>query len=500
MIAANGRFRFAMLFAIIAIIGSMFVTSKLEATMMPGEACHPQDIKAELFNQANKALEEAKSARAELLSPRTFAEAMKFYQDADNDFQKGRNLEDVRQRLRASVAYFKKATETAQIAQKTLANALKAQSAASQAGAAQFSAKSWNEAELKLSEAARRLEAKEVVDAKKRAGEAEALYRQAELDAIKANYLNETWSLLKEAEKLEVKKYAPATLKRAQNLASQAEKELNENRYDTDVAHSLARQAKYEALHAISLSKIIKELRENRDFAEEFLLSTERPLERIASTIDLVASFETGYDKTANEVIKYIKTLQNRANKLEQDLSERDRQVELLNARIDELEQKLGGVQKEKTELARQMEAQAKIRAQFAAVEQLFDPEEATVLRKGNDIIIRLTGLTFPVAKSVIEAQNFPLLTKVQQAINLFPGCDITIEGHTDSHGSDEKNMQLSQERAEAVSMYLQANMGLETARMNAIGYGESRPIANNETKEGREKNRRIEVILHPKF
>ncbi len=459
-----------------------------------------QDIKASLFSEADKALEEAKAARADLLSPKNFAEALKYYQDADSDFQKGKNLEDVRQRLRASVAYFKKATEVAQTAQTMLANTLKAQSAAEQAGAARHSAKAWSEAELKLSEAARKLEAGDVGDAKKRAGEAEALYRQIELEAIKANYLNDTWNLLKQADKMEVKKYAPATLKRAQTLAAQAEKELNENRYDTDVARSLARQAKYEAEHAIYLSKIIKELRENKNYAEEFLLENERPLERIASAIDLVASFENGYDKTTNEVIKYIRSLQERARKLEQSLSERDQQVDMLNARIDELEQKLGGIQQEKSELARQMEVQAKIRAQFAAVEQMFDREEATVLRKGNDIILRLVGLTFPVGKSIIEPQNFQLLTKVQQAINLFPGCEITIEGHTDSHGSDEKNMQLSQERADAVSKYFQANMGLDPSRINAVGYGESRPIATNETKEGREKNRRIEVILHPKL
>lgn len=470
--------------------------SNLEARV----AMPQQDVKASLFSEANKALAEAKAARADLLAPRAYAEALKYYQDADSDFQKGKNLEDVRQRLRASVAYFKKAIEIAQSAQNMLANALKAQSAANQAGASQFSARAWNEAELKLSEAARKLESGDIGDAKKRAGEAEALYRQAELEAIKANYLSDTWKLLKQAEKMEVEKYAPATLKRARSLAVQAEKELNENRYDTDVARSLAKQAKYEANHAIYLAKIIKELRENRDYAEEFLLGNERPLERIASAIDLVASFENGYDKTTNEVIKYIRALQERTRKLEQSLSERDQQIEMLNARIDELEQKLGGVQQEKTELARQMEAQAKIRAQFSAVEQIFNPEEATVFRKGNDIIIRLLTLTFPVGKSVIEAQNFPLLTKVQQAINLFPGCEITIEGHTDSHGSDEKNMQLSQERAEAVSVYLQANMGLDASRITAIGYGESRPIANNETKEGREKNRRIEVILHPKL
>ncbi len=459
-----------------------------------------QDIKGSLFKEANKALKDATAVKADILSPKNFAEAMKHYKDADSDYQKGKNMEEIRQRLRASVVYFNKAMEATKIAEVTMANSIKAKSDANQAGASQYSSKTWNEAEIKFNEAARKLEGGDVNDAKKISGEAEALYRQAELEAIKANYLNETWDLLKQADKMEAKEYAPNTLRRATDLIAQAEKELNENRYDSDVARSLARQAKYEAQHSIYLSKIIKVLRDKKEYVEEYLLSTEKPLDKIASTLDIVGSFEAGYDKTTNEIIKSVKSLQDRASKLDQDLAERDQQVEMLNARIAELEKKLGGVEKEKSELAKQMEAQAKIRAQFAAVEKLFDREEATVLRKSNDIILRLTALTFPVGKAVIEPQNFSLLTKVQQAINMFPGCDITIEGHTDSYGSDAQNMLLSQERADAVNKYIQANMGLTASRINAIGYGESKPIANNETKEGREKNRRIEVILHPKF
>ncbi len=457
-----------------------------------------QDIKASLFKEADKALKDAKAVKADLLSPKNFSEAMKYYQEADKDFQKGKNLEDIRKKLRASVSYFTKATAATKLAEVTMANSIKARSDAVQAGAPKFSTKPWDEAELKFNEAARKLEDGDVNAAKKKSGEAETVYRQSELDAIKVNYLNDTWDLLKEADELDVKKYAPNTLKQAQELVANAEKELNENRYDTDVARSLARQAKYEAQHAIYLSKTIKDLRDNKDSMENYLLSTEKPLTKIAATMDILGSFESGFDKTTNEIIQNIQTLQDSTATLSQNLSERDQQVEMLGARIAELQQKLGGVEKEKSALAQQMEAQAKIRQQFAAVDNLFGREEANVLRKGNDIIVRLIGLTFPVGKATIEPQNFGLLTKMQQAINMFPECTVTIEGHTDSYGSDAKNMTLSQERAEAVSQYVLANMGINPSRINAVGYGESKPIANNETKEGRAKNRRIEVIIHP--
>jgi OOP family OmpA-OmpF porin len=479
---------------------SLLVIFSSNVIVANSSSAEQQDIKASLFKEANKAMKDANEVKANILSPKNFSEALKYYQEADNDFQKGKNLEDIRKKLRASVVYFTKATEATKLAEVTLANSIKARSDANQAGAPQYSSKTWTEAEAKFNEAARELEGGDVNDAKKRSGEAETIYRKAELEAVKVNYLNETWSLLKQADEKDVKKYAPTTLKKAQDLIAQAEKELNENRYDTDVARSLARQAKYEAQHALYLSNIIKDLRDNRDKMEDFLLSTETPLHKIASTMDLVGSFEAGYDKTTDEIIQNIQTLQDHATKLEQDLAVRDQQVEMLNARIAELEEKLGGVEQEKSALAKQMEAQAKIREQFAAVDKLFTREEANVLRKGNDIIVRLIGLTFPVGKATIEPQNFGLLTKVQQAINMFPECSITIEGHTDSHGSDQKNMVLSQERADAVNKYIQANMGLDASRINAVGYGENKPIANNETKEGRAKNRRIEVIIHPKL
>lgn len=478
------------------LIGSM-LNSWIVAPVISFPA-EQQDIKASLFKDADKYLQQAKEVRADLLSPTNVGEAMKFYQDAEKDFQKGKNLEDIRKKLRASVAYFTKAIEATKLAEVTLANSMKARTDAKQAGAPEFSSKTWTEAEEKFNQAAKELEGGDINDAKKRSGESETLFRKAELEAIKANYLNDTWALLKKADEEDVRKFAPTTLQQAKDLIANAEKELTENRYDTDLARSLARQAKYEAQHALYLSQVVRNLRDNKDKMEEYLLSTEKPLSQVASTMDIVGSFESGFDKTTNEITKQIQKLQNSNEKLTQNLAERDQQVEMLNARIGELQEKLGGVEKEKSALSKQMEAQQKVREQFAAVEKIFDREEANVLRKGNDIIMRLVGLTFPVGKATIEAENFGLLTKLQQAVNMFPGCTVTVEGHTDSHGSDAKNLELSQQRADAVSQYILANMGVSASRLNAVGYGESKPIANNETKEGRAKNRRIEVIIHP--
>jgi len=74
----------------------------------------------------------------------------------------------------------------------------------------------------------------------------------------------------------------------------------------------------------------------------------------------------------------------------------------------------------------------------------------------------------------------------------------LTIEGHTDSHGGDELNQKLSQARAESVQQYMINAMRIPTYRLIATGYGETRPVASNETASGRERNRRIDVVIKP--
>ena len=108
-------------------------------------------------------------------------------------------------------------------------------------------------------------------------------------------------------------------------------------------------------------------------------------------------------------------------------------------------------------------------------------------------------GLNFDVGSSVIKPEYFTLLRKIQTAIDLFPDSQVEVQGHTDSFGADETNMRLSEQRASAVQQYLLANMDdLGATQITAVGYGETVPLASNETTEGRTKNRRIDLLITP--
>ncbi len=318
------------------------------------------------------------------------------------------------------------------------------------------------------------------------------------MGAIKANYLNETRDLLTTARNQKVEDFAPLTLHHAESLVEEAEKELTQNRYDTDVARSLAQQAEAEARHAIYLGRLIRNIKKSKKTYEEILLGAEEPLRSIASTIDKVAAFDEGFGKPTREINRYIKAMQDSIQTLSQNLADTRQQLEESGQRIAELEKKLGGISQEKTALAKRMEAQAKIREQFNKVEKMFSSQEARVLRQRNKVIVRLIGLKFASGRAVLEPQYFSLLTKVQEAINTFPNCKVVVEGHTDSFGGDRLNQRLSEERAKAVEAYLLANMNLPQSRISSTGYGENRPIANNETAEGRSKNRRIDIVIIP--
>jgi outer membrane protein OmpA-like peptidoglycan-associated protein len=165
---------------------------------------------------------------------------------------------------------------------------------------------------------------------------------------------------------------------------------------------------------------------------------------------------------------------------------------------LSALDERLGGATAERAALVQRLEAQARVKQQFEQIEKMFSSEEARVFREGNSIIMRLVGLSFDSGASQIKSANFDLLAKVEKAIDVFPRSEITIEGHTDSHGGDDFNQTLSQARAESVQQYMINAMRIPTYRLIATGYGETRPVASNETEAGRARNRRIDIVIKP--
>jgi OOP family OmpA-OmpF porin len=104
--------------------------------------------------------------------------------------------------------------------------------------------------------------------------------------------------------------------------------------------------------------------------------------------------------------------------------------------------------------------------------------------------------MQFPFNQAVITSKHYPLLSKIETVLKQIQPKAVAVEGHTDSVGSASVNKKLSQARAQAIADYLTYNGFKPSDRVNAVGYGDSKPIAPNTTAGGRAQNRRVDLIL----
>ncbi len=130
------------------------------------------------------------------------------------------------------------------------------------------------------------------------------------------------------------------------------------------------------------------------------------------------------------------------------------------------------------------------------AAEMQRDLEGAEIQRIGEGIKITFdSGILYDVDKSDLRAVSQTNLADLAKILNKYPDTNILIEGHTDNTGTDDYNMTLSRDRAQSVASYL-ATVEVASARFSTAGYGETQPIVTNDTVEGRQKNRRVDIAV----
>jgi outer membrane protein OmpA-like peptidoglycan-associated protein len=131
--------------------------------------------------------------------------------------------------------------------------------------------------------------------------------------------------------------------------------------------------------------------------------------------------------------------------------------------------------------------------------QQLAGVEGASIQRNADLLAVTFkSDVLFDTNSAALKAGSYDEMNRVAQVLNQYPDTTILIAGHTDSTGSDTYNQQLSERRAAAVKNAL-SGQGVNPARMSTIGYGESRPIADNSIESGRQINRRVEITIAPR-
>jgi OOP family OmpA-OmpF porin len=184
-----------------------------------------------------------------------------------------------------------------------------------------------------------------------------------------------------------------------------------------------------------------------------------------------------------------------------------ERRLNQYSDKVNDLEGTLTAKNSKMGDMSRELESDKKqilsdgnrIRFQNAMekVGQSFSEDEASVYQQGEQLIIRLKKISFESGSARIPERSISLLSKVNSIVEELNPTEVVVEGHTDSTGKRKSNLALSKNRALAVKKYL-ASLSPKYL-VGAHGFGESKPIANNETRDGRSLNRRVDLVIKTK-
>lgn len=130
---------------------------------------------------------------------------------------------------------------------------------------------------------------------------------------------------------------------------------------------------------------------------------------------------------------------------------------------------------------------------------ELKEIPNTTVTRQEDRLVVTMSeSIIFDVNSAALKPQSMQTLDQIAAVMKNNPDSDIIVKGHTDSTGAEKYNQDLSERRAKAVKNYL-ITKDVAAARITALGFGKTMPIAPNDTPDGREKNRRVEIEIKPK-
>lgn len=487
-------------------------------------------------------IEKARQEQLDVLSPGWFAKAETSFEKAKSNAEKGTELAKILDSIADAREHLQNARETAKVARTMLPQVIESRRMAHLAGAAKLE-KEYAQVEEQFLGLTEAIEKNNINYTKKNAAKVDEAYRNLELLAIKNETIGEVREVVGQAEKDGAKKYAPSAFELAQRRLGETDEFISKNRYATDEMQKRAQEDLFLAKRARVLSdqskkfekmkpeetslwmedvlsKITTQLhaRDARDqdisYQVENILESigamqddnKRISEQLASTQKEFAEAKTSYNAqidtlTQKLVVFETKTLQEEKAKEKLLADQKAKEAKLIadqKAKEAQLEKEKESILAKQLATARKLEEERQFNQKYTQIQGYFGADEAEVYKRGNQLIIRLKGMQFPVGKAIIMPENYALLSKVQQAIENFEDPSVIVEGHTDSTGTREINNVLSQQRADAVMNYLIANKTISVDKVVAQGYGSDKPLVSNATAEGRAANRRIDVIVAP--
>jgi OOP family OmpA-OmpF porin len=432
-----------------------------------------------------KHLQRAEAADAEVLAPTGYATASGKLDEAIAAAREG-NVQRANSLAAAGSEALDKLDADVATTRDVLREVLEVRERADSAGAEQIMPEEAKELEAKLRDTAALIENGKLGAAKERRQALIDGYSDLELACLKKGTAEAARAAISHAKDKGANKLAPKTFKLAQEEMALAKSILDANRTDTERAELHSKRAMSLAQQSVWIAELIKDF-DRRDYSrEDSVLWYQSQLAEIYEPVGAELEFDEPNREVVLGMQETYATL----------IKQRDETAASSEMKQEVLAQKLTSTE---MELRARDEVEAKRRARFEEVQSLFLPAEATVYRQRENVLITAHGFDFPSGESEIKSNNFALCNKVIQAIALFPDSKIEISGHTDSTGSAQINEKVSADRAANVAKFLDKVGGIPKWRLSSKGFGKERPVASNETAEGRAENRRVEILIRNK-
>lgn len=440
-------------------------------------------------------LGQARESAVHLLAPSSFEEAEDRLEDASRRLRGGREDARFDELLDEAGRWLGAAERTAAEGRPHFMTVLAARDEARASEAETRAAQGWARAENELETAGRRLEREDMEDVAVRADRATVLYRRATRAARRDRFLGAALEARTVAMNAGASELSPGAFGVGEAHLASAEAEIESLAPVEGPAR--AGEAAFAAFtRAHRIAALFDSVRRRHVSVERLIDEHEADLARLAEAAG-VEPLRSDAGETTARIAEVISALLADNERLGAELADERARASELDSRLVALEDRLADFERRFTGARDELLAVREREARLREVQGLFTPSEGEVLLVGDRLVLRLYGLTFEPARAEIDEALHPLLTKVQRVITTFPGASLRIEGHTDAQGGTRGNQALSQRRAIAVREHLLARVPIPSSRVEATGLGEERPIASNETEEGRARNRRIEIVLN---
>ncbi len=301
-------------------------------------------------------------------------------------------------------------------------------------------------------------------------------YFSLEVEAVQFRELDAVRTAIEKAVDDDARKLAPNSLRTALLDVSEAENLILQGPRNPGIYREIVD-------HAVESSGFLTEVM-------DVILNARGTPEDVAIKVVEQNRKLAALSKDVGNLQQNLEVTQSTLKQTEGSLKQKDEELKSTRSSLQETESALLLQNQELEKTSMQVRFQ---RAMDQAVQQ-FSEEDAAVYQQGNKLIFRLKKINFASGSAAIPEGSKPLLTKINGIIKEVGAELVAVEGHTDSVGAADLNKRLSTQRAISVANYLASLAG--GYKIGYIGYGETRPIASNETTQGRAVNRRVDLVV----